>query len=576
MMQDTDIRISRTGSAAGQHSGVEAVRPAGSVKIARCINAGYLPVLVLCLLLAFMNGCAPVLKMQDAGAGEKILAVVDGEPITEEDLKYSLQIAHRREDLSSAGRLSLSEYVQKLIDDMLIIEEARRMGMEQDPQVQKAVKAYVLRESVMKLYNDEVSGKVSISDEEIRNYYKRNYERFSLRIIEARSREEAEKIVEQLKKGADFRDLAERYSTSRSGRDGGKVVLSRRSMPPDIAETIAALRPGQSSDVLKIRDKYYIVKLISRKEAPDEGLKDVRRAVEKVLRKQKEKERADEYLKYLRERSVVKVDKELLSSISLDKVDEWSKDRRMLAEVDGSVLTAAEFAAMAGPFRGKSKEFILNSWIDRKVVDHEALSRGYGSHPDLKKKTGRYENQLLKQAFINKVIIPEIKISDKTLKDYYMKHREEFSGPDRFRVQQITVRTMDEARGVLSSLHDGADFSWLAKKKSIDPAGRDGGELGWLTREELPGPARAVVGALKAGEVSPVFKVGSSYRIIRLQGKVRGEVRRFEEVRDAVYKACFKEEFNTLWNEFVSRLRAEARIKINDEAVKSLEKGLQK
>lgn len=564
----------------GQQSGAEPGSSSNAGKTEGSINAGILSVVLFFLLFAFVGGCVSLRQKGEIPAREKILAVVDGEPITEEDLKYSLQIAHRREDLSSAGNLILSEYVQKLIDDMLIIEEARRMGMEQDPQVQQAVKAYILRESVVKLYDEEISRKVSISDEDILSYYKKNYEKFSLDIIEVGSEEEAGNIAGRLKKGADFGDLARKYSAHRSGKNGVDVVLTRRSMSPYIGEAVAGLKPGEFSDILKIGDKYYIVKLISRKEAPDEELKNVRKEIEKVVRKQKGKKRADEYLEYLRERAAIKVNKELLSAISKDKGDEevsnWSKDKRAVADVNGSVLTAGEFAAMSRPYKGKSKENILNSWIDRKVVDHEALSRHYETAPDLKKKIERYENQLLKQAFTNKAIIPKIKVSDKSLKDYYMKHREDFAEPVRFRVRQITVKTMDEARGLLSSLQDGTDFSWLAMKKSIDSAGPKGGEVGWLTMQEFPGPVREIVAALKTGEISPIFKVGSFYRIIRLQGKLKGEVGRFEDVRDAVYKACFKERFNALRDEFVSKLQSEARIKINDEAVKSLEERLDK
>jgi hypothetical protein len=85
----------------------------------------------LCSMLIILGGCASLPQKKN------ILAVVNGEPITEDDLKYSLQIAHRKEDLSSAGELNLSKFVQKLVDDRLIIQEARRMGMENYPEVEK-------------------------------------------------------------------------------------------------------------------------------------------------------------------------------------------------------------------------------------------------------------------------------------------------------------------------------------------------------------------------------------------------------------------------------------------------------
>ena len=61
------------------------------------------------MLFTVLWGCASLSQK------EPVLAIVDGEAITEEDLKYSLNIAHRREDLTTAGALNLTQYVQKQI-----------------------------------------------------------------------------------------------------------------------------------------------------------------------------------------------------------------------------------------------------------------------------------------------------------------------------------------------------------------------------------------------------------------------------------------------------------------------------
>ncbi len=182
--------------------------------------------LALCCLLVLVGGCASLQQK------ENVLAVVNGEPITERDLKYSLEIAHRREDLSSAGALNLSQFIQKLIDDRLIIQEARRMGAEDYPEVQQALQAYILRESVVRLHDEEIVRKVTVTEEDIKNYYKKNYERLSLGIIEVDSEENAQEILEQLKKGADFKELARKYSTHPSQKDGGEVILRRNSLSP--------------------------------------------------------------------------------------------------------------------------------------------------------------------------------------------------------------------------------------------------------------------------------------------------------------------------------------------------------
>src|SRR4030042_5514946 len=140
----------------------------GLLVIALCpllFAIGSLLLAICSWLIIFGGGCASLPQK------ENILAVVNGEPITEEDMKYSLQIAHRREDLSSAGTLNLSQFVQKLIDDRLIIQEARRMGMQDYPEVQQAIQAYILRESVVRLHEDEIVNKGAGAGKDAKRFY---------------------------------------------------------------------------------------------------------------------------------------------------------------------------------------------------------------------------------------------------------------------------------------------------------------------------------------------------------------------------------------------------------------------
>ena len=165
-------------------------------------------VLVCSLSVVLSYGCASA-PGQDAA-----LAYVDGDAVTISDLEYSIEVAHRREDLSGARKLDIPGYVQKEIDDRLIVQEARRMGMDEYPEVEQKMRAYVLRESVVRLYNEEVLGKVTVTDQEVSDYYLKNYERFTLDIIELHSKEEAETIMTALHNGANFEGLSLEHPAS--------------------------------------------------------------------------------------------------------------------------------------------------------------------------------------------------------------------------------------------------------------------------------------------------------------------------------------------------------------------------
>ena len=524
---------------------------------------------VFCLLI--FSGCASIPKQKQGD----ILAVVDEEPVTKKDIEYALQISHRREDLSAAKTLDISRYIQQLIDDRLIIHEALRMGMDEFPEVRQKVGAYLLRESVTRLYNEEIVDKVSVSEEDIINYYRKNYERSVVDLIETDTKEDAMEILEKLESGEDFTEFSGKYPASMPGKKGEGFVFTRKSMNPVIQEAVYSLKPGEFSDVIKAGSKYYIIRLITMQDAPDEELEGIRGSIERVLRKQKIKERSDEYLARLHKEAGVKINKEILSSITADVInaerEQWLKDERPLVEVGNEALTVGDFIAMLPSADNKTKEKALKNWLDKRLVDREALSRRYEIRTDLEDKIARYKNQVVKSAFIKKVIVPGIIVTDSDVKDYYLNHQADFAAPAQYKIQQITLKSRKDAEDMLNSLKAGADFSWIAKRRSTDSAAARGGVNGWKTRGELPGYAADIIDTLEPGDISPVLEADNVYMIIRLMEKNPKGVREFERVKLFARRAAFKEKFREIYDGYINKLKEEAVIEINDRAVRSFE-----
>jgi parvulin-like peptidyl-prolyl isomerase len=525
-----------------------------------------LHIAVFFLFVLVLGGCASAPKHDNA------LAFVDGDPITKGDLEYALEIAHRREDLSTAQTLDIDQYVKKLIDDRLIVHEARRMGMNEYPEVWGKVQAFILRESVVRLYSEEVLEKVIVSEEEIIDYYKTNYEQFSLEIIEAGIEEEAETILAELKGGEDFTRFSREYPASFHKQEGKGFVFTSRSMNPDMKAAVVALVPGEFSDITRLKDKYYIFKLISRESPPTEELEDVRQSISGALRPQKKKEREDEYLEQLRQEADINIDQELLSSIQFNAGGEgkekWMADERTLVEVNGESLSAGEFAAMLSSSDQTKKENTLKGWLDRKLVDQEALNRQYAEKTDLKDKVYSYENQLMKNTFFTHVIASKVEVSEDDVKEYYLNNQESFMRPARYKIQQITLDTREQAGHALKSLQEGANFAWLARTKSVDNYAEKSGVVGWKGKEGLPLPVREIINTLEPGDNSPILEMDGRFLIARLLEKTGKEPEKFDRVKAVAYKAVHKEKFFVIYDDYVKELREKARIEINDDVVR--------
>jgi hypothetical protein len=103
------------------------------------------------------------------------------------------------------------------------------------------------------------------TEEELRTRYeerRRAYElpaRVRLRQILVEDRETAEDAAAELTAGADFSEVARRYSVDPSASTGGvQGELSRADLPEEFAEIIFGLEPGETSDVVEADYGFHI------------------------------------------------------------------------------------------------------------------------------------------------------------------------------------------------------------------------------------------------------------------------------------------------------------------------------
>ena len=72
---------------------------------------------------------------------------------------------------------------------------------------------------------------------------------------------QALKVLEELKAGADFRELAKKYSTCPSGKKGGDLgQFGRGQMAREFEQAAFALKTGQVSEPVKTQFGYHIIK----------------------------------------------------------------------------------------------------------------------------------------------------------------------------------------------------------------------------------------------------------------------------------------------------------------------------
>src|SRR3979490_2034307 len=82
--------------------------------------------------------------------------------------------------------------------------------------------------------------------------------------------------------------------------------------------------------------------------------------------------------------------------------------------------------------------------------------------------------------------------------------------------QIIVLSSAEEAEQVRAQLTAGADFAVLAREKSVDPTGRDGGHLGKLSVAALGPDLRDALQGVKPGQTTAVVRIPTGYAILRI------------------------------------------------------------
>ncbi len=153
---------------------------------------------------------------------------------------------------------------------------------------------------------------------------------------DSKAREKIEELLDKIKKGADFGELAKEYSDDPgSAAQGGKMVIRAGETVPEFEKAAFALKPGQVSEIVKTDYGYHLIKLISRKDnLPEDFESNKERYRKQVLEDYKRRAWA-EYLNSLRTAADVQIyDTELQAYRLLAEGDKAGAQAKLREAVD--------------------------------------------------------------------------------------------------------------------------------------------------------------------------------------------------------------------------------------------------
>ncbi len=160
---------------------------------------------------------------------------------------------------------------------------------------------------------EKTRNQVSISDEELLEYYNDNKESFlepeqvHARHILLETEEEANNLLLQLKEGlTDFAELAKEKSVGPSAPSGGDLgFFTRGQMVKEFEDAAFSLEPGEISEVVQSQFGYHIIKSEEKKEEYSPTFEEAKEQISNTLKNQRENEAILALTSKLREEAVI-------------------------------------------------------------------------------------------------------------------------------------------------------------------------------------------------------------------------------------------------------------------------------
>lgn len=290
---------------------------------------------------------------------EAIVAIVNEDIITLSDFKREhdnlyilLRSQFQGEEFSQQYERLSKELLNTMITELLLLQEARKMGidvseqvkmaiekikqengLETDEQLRRALAQQGIDFNVWKQKMEEnflkqnviysnINREIVIEDSEVINYYKQHPEEFTepeeynLKAIfldgEAHNSDDInnlkQKILARINQGADFEEVAAEYSDGPFKENKGELGnFKKGELEPTLEKAVLELKPGEISPWLHVRNGWYLLKLVSKKESRLKSFEEVKSTIEEKLFEQKREQKSQEFIENLKKKSFIKI-----------------------------------------------------------------------------------------------------------------------------------------------------------------------------------------------------------------------------------------------------------------------------
>jgi len=544
----------------------------------RFVCAGLVLVLAIALPALAQDAKAPSLD------GSKVVASVNGEPITLEELLAQVAAFHAdvSEPHDGVSRPDASALLERMINARLILQEARSIGLQDLPDVREQID--VMREGIIKgtLVRREVSADVQADPNVAENIYREAMREWRIDSVLFGSEDEAIAFAGLVNKGSEFEKLAAREVASgkaRGGQDSQWVKASE--VRPEVKAALGSLEPGAITPPVRLSDGFAIVKVYDIRYPEDP---QARRNAEATALEVARQEKLREYMNELR-KEYTQIDQKLFDSLDYEAeqpgLEKLRADERVVATIKGGepirvkdLTEAVEkkfFHGMEGAVERKRVNQALPGVLDRLLLKRatmlEAERLGIEKTPEFEESLRVQEEGILFAKFVTKVINPDVNLSEGEIKKEYDAHIQDYTSPPMIRLEGLAFDRREDAEAALEKLRKGADFKWVKANEpgQADPERYDGyldfrGSL--IIVSALPQEVQDAVEGASSGQFRFYAPTGGPTYVLHVREVLAPRQRPYEAAREEIAQKLVSGKRQAALEQYAAKLRAASEVEI--------------
>jgi len=463
--------------------------------------------------------------------------------------------------------------LDRIIDVRLLTLEAKEMGLTDHPDFRAAMEAFrasTLRTTLQK----QAAATAKPDPAQVDRLYKAAVKQWKVRSVMFDKEDDARRFREAVGKGGSFDALARAAVAEKKAKGGEPGFVSAQQMVPELARAADALKRGQVSPPVKLANGWVVLKL--------EGIRYPEDA--KARAQATAQSLAEQQHKAVRKfhESLVKkyatVDEKLLQSIDFEANGEvgfqaLAKDGRVLAQIRGEkAITVAELTAeiskkffhgIADPIKEKRvnqhKMDTFEVLLGSRLFAREATERKLDQSPAFVRRVEEYDRVFAFNTFIEKVVVPGVKVTEADALTLYEKRKAQFTFPQMYRLDGLGFGSAKAAQSTLEKLKGGTDLEWLRANAEGQLQADDqaiqfqGTPISVNTMP--PSLAKALTGAQPGDLRLYASDDGKQHYVLRVVDQVPPSVKPYADVREELAREAEAEKITAAVKDYAGKLR---------------------